>query len=379
MRTYLLFLFHILLILIIIFEVGFVVFESTLRPVIQADALYSWAWKAKVLFYQPYEFFNKSSDFFLGGGGANPNYPFFLPMIMAGIYYVLGNVNDALVGLLFALHFVAIVVFMYISLRWFVSRSIALLSTAILSTIPLLSYHGLSAYPDVPLTLYFTIAGIFLFKYMYAVRPRTSDLVAAGIFAGLSTWIKNEGLMLSGVLFIVFILYTWKSDYRGRDTIVDMVKRLVFFAGPFLFFFLPWFVFKLYFGLSYSNVSGSFFTGFHPEVVINFFQQIFISNSFHLWPAIFLLILFLRARCVVRAPYIYLLFIIIGAIGAYGMLYVFTPSYEFALDGTVIGRNMLTIVPLSIFLAGLLFSDKKLNKKLSTNLSIVAVAKMHIF
>ncbi|MDA2922809.1 glycosyltransferase family 39 protein [Patescibacteria group bacterium AH-259-L07] len=356
MRKYFALFLQLFLILIIIFEIGFVVLESTLRPVMQFDALSNWAWKAKVLFYQPYEFFNKTSDLFLGGGSAHPNYPFFLPMIMAGIYYLFGNVDDALVGLLFALHFVILIVFMYISLRWFVSRSRSLLFTAMLSTIPLLSYHGLSAYADLPLTLYFSIAALFLFKYMSVSQSRKSDLVVAGIFAGLITWIKLEGLMLSAVLFMVFILYVWRTNYRSLTSIG---KQCAFFVGPFLILFLPWFVFKLYFGLSYSNVDGPLFTGFHPEVVINFFQQVFISNSFHLWPGIFLIMLLFKARKAFSYPYTYILFMIFGVISAYLIIYVFTPSYEFALDGTVIGRNMLTIVPLSIFFAGLLLSGKK--------------------
>lgn len=376
MRAYLLFLFNIILILIIIFEIGFVVLESTLRPVMQFDALANWAWKAKVLFYSPHEFFNSESELFLGGGSAHPNYPFFLPMIMAGIYYLFGNVNDVLVGLLFALQFVILIGFIYVSLRFFTlssfkaqsprrGRTHALMFTAVLSTIPLLSYHGFSSYADLPLTLYFTIAVIFLFKYMHAVRPRTSYLVIAGIFAGLATLIKNEGLMFAAILCIVFILYLLGSS-RHKERAFTTIKRFMFFIVPFLILFLPWFIFKNIFGLGYSNVPGTFFTGFHPEVIIAFIQQVFLSNSFHIWPGIFLLILLIHFHKLIRAPYAHLFLIIIGVIGVYFIIYIFTPSYEFALDGTIIGRNMLTIIPVSIFLAGTLMQSKKSHKKLST-------------
>lgn len=365
MKKYFITFLEIFLILIIIFEIGFVVFESTLRPVMQFDALSNWAWKAKILFYQPHEFFTKTSELFLGG--VHPNYPFVIPLIMAGIYYLFGQVNDMVVGLFFALHFVILIGFIYWSLKSLGAqppkrfskkqRTFALVFTALLSTIPLLSYHGFSSYADLPLTLYFTIASIFLFKYM-AVQPRTYYLVIAGIFAGLSTLAKNEGLMLSAVLFIVFILYTWKTHYRGRVPIVTIVKQFTFFIVPFLILFLPWFAFKLYFGLGYSNVPGPLFTGFHLEVVPAFLQQIFLSNSFHIWPGIFLIILFFKAPLVFSRPYVYILLIIFGVVCAYLIIYIFTPSYEFALAGTIIGRNILTIIPLTIFLAGLLFQQK---------------------
>lgn len=347
---------EILLIIIIVFEVGFVFFGALLRPVINFDALATWAWKAKVLFYQPQEFFNSGSDLFLGGD-SHQNYPLLIPLIIAGIYMLFGQVNDVFIGFVFALHFLALIAFIYFSLRLFISRKLSLIFTTFLCTIPLLSYHGFSSYADLPLTLYFTVAAVCLFKYMHAAKPHTSDLIVAGVFAGLSTWVKNEGLMLAGVICIVFILFMlYKKAFKQQ------LRNFLFFIVPFVMIFAPLFIFKLYFGLGWSNISGPFLLGFHPEVFISVIQQIFVSHSFHIWAGIFLLILLFYRRKVITQPYIYMLLIILGVICAYTILYVFTPLYEFAVDGTVIGRNFLTIIPISIFLAGLLMQPKNLKQ-----------------
>ena len=366
---------EIILILVILFEIVFVFSTAALRPVVSFDAVNNWAWKAKLFFYQPQLALTPGTDLFLGG--IFQNYPLHVPLLMTWSYLWLGQVNDVLVGIIFAFYYLALIGFVYFSLRSFASprkelrsttgasprkelcsttgvcRKTALIFTAFLATLPLLAYHGTTAYADLPLTFYFTVAAVCLFKYFRQVElPNRFNLFVAGLFAGLTAWVKNEGLMLAGVLLIVFLIYlVWEKKLK-KDW-GDCLRFIVY--G--LLFFLPWMIFKMSLGFGYNNLAptgGISFSGFHPEIFSSVLKQVFLFRSFHLWPGIFILILILRWRRIFVYPNYYLFLTFIGVLAAYLLLYIFTPSYEFVLKGTIVGRNFFTLLPISIFLAGLI-------------------------
>jgi hypothetical protein len=128
-----------------------------------------------------------------------------------------------------------------------------------------------------------------------------------------------------------------------------------------LIFFLPWFIFKRIFGFGYSNLSPDavFLNGFHPEIFSKLLEQLFIFHSFHIWPGIFLIILILNWRRVFGKPNIYLFLIIFGALAGFLFVYLFTSAYQFVVDSTASSRNLLIIMPLTVFLAGLLYKGGK--------------------
>ncbi len=350
-----------LLILIIIFQIGFVFSSALLRPVINFDALDNWAFKAKVFFYQPAEAFSSKSDLFLGGG-AHQNYPLHTPLLMAWFYSWLGEVDDVSVGLIFAFYFLALIIFIYDSLRKNKSKINSLIFTAVLASLPLLAYHGSVAYADLTLSFYFTLAAISLFNYLK--YNKKIDLIGLSFFSGLCVWIKNTGIVLAGLVGLVFLIYyLWKAGFFKikRAVLMGFLKKyylkFIFGVG---FFAVPWLIFKSYFNLGFSNVSPDqpvSLIGFHPEVAQALFEQIFIFNSFHIWPGIFLAILIIYWKKVFTSPNIFLFLIFCLTLFFFFALYFFTDSYEFALQGTLVSRHLLALAPLSIFLAGLLTPD----------------------
>jgi len=361
---------ELILILVILFEAGFIFSVALLRPVFAIDALSTWVWKAKVFFYQPREAFIPASNLFLGGR-VHQNYPLHIPLFATWTYLWLGKVDDILVNLIFAFYWLGLIGFVYLSLRSNISRKISLFFTACLTTLPLLTCHGFTAYADLPLTFYFTLAAAFLFNYFSsnARHWKSTYLILAGIFAGLTAWVKNEGLMLAGVLLIVLLIYLIRQK-RLLSSQFYKDKHCLKFIIPALLLILPWVIFKNFFGLGYSNVdSGAIiWAGFHPEVYSYVFEQIFLCPTFHLWPGIFILILIISWYKILPSTFtknagfdcsnFYLLLIILGVIGGYFVLYLFTSSYQYAVNATSTSRNFLTIMPLSIFLAALLIGER---------------------
>ena len=352
----------IFLILIILFQIIFVFSSAVLRPIINFDALANWAFKAKLFFYQPQITFTPSSDLFLGA--VQQNYPLHVPLLMTWSYFFMGQVNDTLINLIFAFYYLGLIVFIYLNLRSLgrrepsnpskpssrspKSRTSALIFTMFLVTLPLLTYHGFVAYADLILTFYFTLAVICLFNYFK--NQNKIDLVCASLFIGICTWVKNEGLMLAGVLLIIFLIYLYKNK-----AVKTKIKIFLNFIFGILFFFLPWMIFKIYFGFGFSGLTSGGpigFGKFHPEVFNSILRQIFVLDSFHLWPGIFILILIIYWRKVFKTPYFYLFLTILGVFVGYCLLYFFTPYYQYVLDGTIVGRNLLAVLPISVFLGG---------------------------
>lgn len=345
---------EIILILVIIFQLGFVFSESLIRPIINFDAVANWAFKAKVFFNQPQQAFDHTSHLFLGAN--HQNYPLHVPLLMTWTYLWAGEVNDVIIGAVFALYFLALICFIYFTLRFFISRKLSLVFSTFLATMPLLSYHAFSAYVDLILVFYFTLATIFIFKYLK--WRKSQDLILAGIFAGLTIWVKNEGLMLVGVLFLALIAYQFFKQFLFKDNKKKNYRICFKFALYTLCFIMPWLIFKKYFGLGYSNISAGVvsFNGFHPEILPVLFRQLFVVSSFHLWFGFFILIMLFQWNKIFNCTNLYLFLVILGVFCGYLIIYLFTPSYQFVLDGTIVGRNFLTIIPISMFLAGVLYS-----------------------
>jgi len=55
---------------------------------------------------------------------------------------------------------------------------------------------------------------------------------------------------------------------------------------------------------------------------------------------------------------LFLFLVVIGSLIFYLFLYVFTPNADYIASGLVDQRNLLTIIPLTIFYIGLLFSNQ---------------------
>jgi len=345
-----------ILILIIVFEIIFVFSAGALRPIINFDALDNWAFKAKVFFYHPEAGFSSSNELFLGGG-SHQNYPLHVPLLMSWSYYWLGEVDDVLITLIFSFYFLFLLWFFYFCLRKFKNRKVSLIFTALLASIPLFTYHGSVAYADLILCFYFTLASLSLYNFLKTKKE--IDLIGLGLFSGLLVWSKNEGLVLGLILIFVLFLFLCFKKTTKKD-----FKKLLKPAFGFLLFTLPWLVFKICHGLGYSNISASekiSFGVFHPEVFSSFMKQIFVFHSFHLWPGIFLILLLIFWKNIFKKSNIYLFLIFLISFSFYLFLYFFTPSFQFVLQGTIVGRNLIVLLPLSIFFIAIIMEKKGLS------------------
>ncbi|MBA7582689.1 hypothetical protein ES708_24625 [subsurface metagenome] len=123
----------------------------------------------------------------------------------------------------YPLLFISLAILFYHFLRHYVPRYHALLFTLILTTTPYIYAYATSSYPHFTVAFYFSIGTFFLYRWVWV--QKRSFLLLAGIFLGLSSWVRQ----LSGIFFLAYLIIL----------LFVAVSRRRFFA-PF-FLCLPYF------------------------------------------------------------------------------------------------------------------------------------------
>jgi len=322
-----------------------VVFFIITRPTMAYDSIAVWSYKAKVLYYTEMVSFDKESVDYLGGGG-HLNYPWQIPLSQFWMSKVLGQYDDNYSNFIYGAYYMFSLLFVYGILKRFLSDFYGLALTFILSSIPLFFYHAFTAYADLPLAFYFVCA--FGLLVLSLRDEQASLLYLSAVFISICIWIKIEGLIMVTVFSIAVPVYNIiDKKLRRRD--------LLAFFLPILFFSLPWFYFIALNRLGLSNTEPGFV--FHPEVIKSFYEALFVASSWNIWWFIFILIIIMSFKNLLRSRQMILYFSIpLLVLLVYLGIYIFTNNYVYAIDQTALSRNILSILPSTILLAGLAVS-----------------------
>ncbi|MFZ5801924.1 MAG: hypothetical protein ACOY3K_02270 [Candidatus Omnitrophota bacterium] len=166
------------------------------------DARYFWNLKAKFLFRDPALWRGMFSPIL---DWAHPDYPLFLPGSIAWGWNLLGEeflIWPAVVDLVF---FISLLLLLLWYAGSFHSWTTAWIAGSFLLSIPNYAFWSTTQYADIPLAFLFTAAA--LFASLGLRRNSPSLFWVAGLFAGLSAWMKNEGLFFIGWLGFLIVLH----------------------------------------------------------------------------------------------------------------------------------------------------------------------------
>ncbi len=342
-----------ILIFLILFQIVFVITESTLRPVYAYDGLANWAWKVKVFSQDGSIQLDTNEHYYLGQD--HRNYPLFVPLLGTWMVFASGSLIE-LLPMLSALFFVLILGFLFSQLRKEISLIKSLALTLVVASSPLLVYHSFNYYADLIFSFYILAAVVCFYRYLKERNVLFWQLGA--LFAGVMTMVKNTGLFFSIIIWILILLSLWLHKIKfNPKQIIGVVM--------YLFLVLPWSIFKAVRGLGYSNSSeGSFldFSNLHFDALKYYSYHLFMFFDFLIWPVIFigLIVLFIVFRIKkIRDVRLFPVVTTFLFIAAYIFIYIFTDAYNYLTDGTVDGRNLLAIWPLTVFVIGLILSNKK--------------------
>lgn len=121
------------------------------------------------------------------------DYPLFLPAATARLWQYSGG-QDFSANIIFAMFFTfGLVYLLYQALQYFKSEKIAIVVCSVFMISDIFLVNGASQCADIPLAFFFLSAIVCMF--LYFKNQRYGSLALGIIFAALSVWVKNEGLM----------------------------------------------------------------------------------------------------------------------------------------------------------------------------------------
>ena len=206
-----------------------------------------WGLKAKMIYYE--KTISLEALFEPERLQLHLEYPFLLPLLEAGFFAVMGEMNDRLVKLPFAVYFVCLLLFFYAAQKGFASHRHALLFTGMIAVLPSFIQDALgnpsSGYADVPLAFYYFIAVVGLINWLN--RTQWQDLILAAVFITFAMFTKQEGLYLWAFMVAAGLMLL-ATDPAKRSRSRYMAFTAFIFVP--LIALTPWFYFKSTFILS---------------------------------------------------------------------------------------------------------------------------------
>lgn len=329
------------------------------------DARYFWNLKAKFFFRDPAQWQNMFSPVL---DWSHPDYPLLLPGALAWGWIFSGKemlLWPVLVDLLFILSITSLILWYLAS---FISPANAWLAGTFVLSIPSLRFWSTTQYADIPLAFFFLAASIsLLLYYRFSQSP---FLLVAGIFAGLSSWLKNEGLFFILWLYtvMVFIGILRRKDLKLTSTLIPLTLGVLVAFSAVLFA-------KIFLGVTGGEYlgSGRSFADYLSLLFADFEKTRFIALCFIIFKTTFsqwggLWMVFLAAlllsgkKGISQGRWILLLLIGLIEFGYFLVLHVSPSEISFQVKVSLI-RLMLHTAPLALLLTfewlGPLFSQPR--------------------
>jgi len=313
------------------------------QPLTGWDSVANWSFKAKSIFEHQKIIFDPNQAYFWKDF-SYPNYPWQLSVGWAYLGFLIGNFSDMANNLVSFGFYLGAVILLYDFLLKYTSRRLSLLFAWFLASSSLFMYHGYAQYGDLPLGALALAGFICLFETYRQVDYK--KYLLAGIFMGIATLSKNEA-----IFFVLASLpWLWLSLKRFDKKLKQ--KNILFYFIGLASTSLFWWLFKLINNLGVRNTESGFY--WHPEIIPKIFDAWFSFSSFNLFWFGFFLILIMNFKAIKQDRhlffgYLYLLLIL----GQFIFVYIFTQSYTYALDGTVVSRNILSFLPIAMILTAL--------------------------
>lgn len=314
------------------------------NPMGSWDGFRIWNTKAQYLFLQTPQW---KQMFTLPHYLSHGDYPLFLPLSTARLWQYIGAENyfsNMVLGLIFTF---AVVYLLFQAVSYFKSEKIAYIVCSVLAVADIFMVNGAAQGADVPLALFFLSAVVCLF--IFFKNNRFSSLVLGIIFAGLSIWVKNEGMMFFAIYLLTIAGYfAFKKD----------LKKLFFVSLVALPFVCGVFVYKKFINVQNDIVLGFFVAKTYRFafdlnrylIVLKTFTDMML-HQFVLFLALFILcVKGFKIRDKVKYPVILsslmLLFMALG----YVFVYVLSPHDVKWLAENSLDRIIIQILPVFLLI-----------------------------
>jgi len=197
------------------------------QPLWAYDAWAQWTPKAK-----SFVLFDGLDARYFQTTAPNSDYPILVPALEAIDFRFMGGFATQVLHVQF---FLLVVAYAGALFELLLPRARAVFVWALVATIvvaPSLGIQAAYALADVPLAVFFSIAGVFAWIWLEEDDPRALALMA--VFSAAALAAKNEGLLFVGTLFAVVLVLTVFAESR-RKTLLTLAVGLVALVG-----IVPW-------------------------------------------------------------------------------------------------------------------------------------------
>ncbi|MBU0686437.1 MAG: glycosyltransferase family 39 protein [Candidatus Margulisbacteria bacterium] len=342
--------FSILLLIYLFIKVGWVFTSALIKPVLAWDAVARYSRIVKGIFF-------KGTYFTPYLHVRIEDYPPLVMVNQAWMLFCQGNWNDIATKAIGPMLFISLLIIVYVNLRKNLSVNISLLGASLLASIPFMDFHATTAYLDFAMMAFYSIGAIYLLRYFR--DHRRNDLFVSFAFLGIGIWAKRAGLYLAGISLILLIIFL--AIHKRNE-----IKKYWIIFLALLLLSIPWIIFnqltseRHYYSLSAMLSSASLSA--LAERSATFFavvsDKLFFSGNWHLLWAGLIIVCILFYKKLPRMHNLFGIGLILLSLLAIFYPLIFTGAFNFILDGTLLNRVILYLVPLVIFFSFNLYGDK---------------------
>src|SRR4051794_24761169 len=125
---------------------------------------------------------------------SHQDYPLGFPMLVTGLYGVLGRVDEQLGKTVLIPNYLALILVIYAAARSMLRRAHAIALTALFAAAPIVAQNAEMAVGEIPLALHHACSAALLLRWLRTHDRR--DLIACGAFAAFAAFMKHEGVAL---------------------------------------------------------------------------------------------------------------------------------------------------------------------------------------
>jgi hypothetical protein len=333
-----------------------VLYEGFFLPENTSDSWEHWSSGAKFFFYEKGLALDPANEHFFGAGYLKvQRYPLNVPLMQVWVSLCIGEAHEVYMKAWNALFFIGMVGLLFFAVRRKTTLMTALLAAFFLSTVPLLTYHALIAYADLPLSAYALGAMVCLWNTIDALKSGRAShargqLVLVGTCAALCVWTKMEGLFFAAAFSGSLVLYHLVKKIP--------FKQLMAFFAPLVLISVPWYVFLLSIRVpvSYGEVKvlgSTIAKGIHFQVLPVIAEQILFSANFNLIFLFLFLLIIVGYRKILQSDLSYLYAALLSIMAIFLVLYLGTDMYRWVMNLTAVNRNILTFIPMMYYVAAL--------------------------
>jgi hypothetical protein len=309
---------------LIVASVSNVICKAQWPGLLDIDSFAIWMFKAKIVALQPLNPVPTSLKL-PSLSYSHQDYPLLFPFLVAGLYGLLGHINDELAKILLLPMYCSLLAIIYSTARRLHSRSTAIAISAIFASSPALTGNAGVLVAETPLLLMWAATVAMLLRWIE--NHRRSDLLLAGIFAAFAAFTKNEGLALLPVIGAIAlgVAIARRSFDRLKDWMIAATTSVALLA--------PWLVYRLFLPRTHEDY-GTRLT--HPSTLLSdlprltyiipqFFGRMFDASRVGMVWYLLILCALLDFRGFIRPSVLALWILLLVQLALYTATFVVTP------------------------------------------------------